>query len=94
MKIHLSNDVSIPGQCGRRWYNIETTLGDISVFSNSTYLTIKITAVIPANAKRRSDVVLMLGQRRIQWYNIKPTERQVSVLTGEPLNLFPFDKQI
>ena len=49
-----------------------------------------MTVVIPANAKRRSNVALMLGQRRIQWYNIQPTERQVNV----NVNVFPFDKQI
>ena len=46
------------------------------------------------NVKRQSNVVLMLGQRCIQWYNIQPAERQVIVLTGDPLNLRPFDKQI
>ena len=42
----------------------------------------------------RSNVVLMLGQRHIQRFNIQPTERQVNVLTRGPLNVFPFDKQI
>ena len=36
----------------------------------------------------------MLSQRRIQWYNIQPTKRQVNVLAGGPLNVFPFDKRI
>ena len=35
-----------------------------------------------------------MGQRHIQWYNIQPTERQLNMLTGGPLNVFPFVKQI
>ena len=38
--------------------------------------------VIPANTKRRSNVVLMLGQRRRKWYDIQPTERQINMFTG------------
>ena len=38
--------------------------------------------VIPANTKRRSNVVLMLSQRRRQWYDIQPTERQINMFTG------------
>ena len=43
---------------------------------------IQITVLIPANTKRRSNVVLILGQRRRQGYNIQPTEGQVNVFTG------------
>ena len=57
-------------------------------------LTIEIAVAIPASAKRRSNVILTLGQRRKQLYNIQPKERQVNVLTGGPLNVFPFEKQI
>ena len=50
--------------------------------------TIKIIGVIPANVKRLSNVFLMLDQRRIQWHNNQPTERQINVLTWGPLNVF------
>ena len=43
---------------------------------------IKITVVILGNTKRRTNVVLMLGQRRRHLYNIQPTERQVNMFTG------------
>ena len=43
---------------------------------------IKITVVILLSMTRRPDVVLIFGLRRRQWYNIKPTESQVNVITG------------
>ena len=52
--------------------------------------TIKITVVSPENVKRRSNVVLMLGQHHRQRFNIQPTKRQVNVFTGGQLNVFPF----
>ena len=73
--------------------NIGWLLWALVIFQ-TLHLTIKIAVVIPANTKRRSNVVLMSCQRHIQWYNIQPTEKQVIVLIGDPLSLFPFDKQI
>ena len=77
---------------GPVWKTVElhrTNVGCLLWIFLILHLTIKITVVIPAISKPRSNVVLMLGQHRIQWYNIQPTERQVIVLTGDPLNLFP-----
>ena len=37
------------------------------------HINIELTVVIPPNTKRRRNVVLMFGQRRRQWYSIKPT---------------------
>ena len=40
------------------------------------HFNIDLTDVIPSNTKRRGHVVLMIGQRRRQWYSIKPKRGQ------------------
>ena len=67
--------------------------GSVKSFRQN-YLPIEITVAIHESAKSRSNVVLTLDQRRKQLYNIQLNERQLTVLTGAPLNVFPFDKQI
>ena len=39
---------------------------------------IELTGVIASNRKRRRNVVSMFGQRRRQWYSIKPTKKSES----------------
>ena len=41
-------------------------------------LKIELTVAIASNTKRRRIVVLMFGQRRRQWYSIKPTKKSES----------------
>ena len=52
------------------------------MFLSARFDNIKITDVILSNTKRRLNIVLLLGLRRRQWYNIKPTESQINMFTG------------
>ena len=51
----------------------EQVLTQVRKCANSLLAQVKH-VVIPANTERRSNVVLMLGQRSRQWYYIQPTE--------------------
>ena len=63
------------------WTNLECLLWTLVNFE-VLHSTIKITVVIQSNTKLQPNVVLMLGGRLRQWYNIHSTERQVNVFTG------------
>ena len=73
----MSNNGSMWSQLRRELLIIEPTLGvwyEQYNLSNAAF-NIELIVVIASNTKCRRNVVLMFGQRRRQWYSIKPTKK-------------------
>ena len=67
---------SMPGNCIRRWLNIETELGDCPVFA-LTAIRVTLDAPkghYPDNTLHWPNCEIMLGQRLRRWANIISTK--------------------
>ena len=71
-------------QCGASVAESCSALSQYQVFDMNSrtfqmlHFNIELTVVVPSNTKRRRNVGLMIGQRRRQWYSIKPTKKSES----------------